>query len=95
MKMTIGQILLPFVVLAIGVSLVLAGTWGGWGIVWTAGGIFFITVGIGTTLLTLAWNLPGPLGAFLKRPLVSILILCAIGMTMCSTIGLGIYNIIK
>jgi hypothetical protein len=56
-----------------------------------AGG-FFIAVGVGTGVLALAWLLPGPMGALLRRPLVSLVILAAIILMMGITVFLGILN---
>jgi len=73
MKITPAHIILPIIAILVGMALIYAGLWGGWGIVWTASGSFFIAVGLGATLLTLAWTLPDPAGVFLRQPVISIL----------------------
>jgi hypothetical protein len=90
MKITLARILMMLLSIVVGVALVYAGLFAGWGLVWASGGIFFIAIGLGAGLLTLAWNLPGRVGAILRRPLVSILILGTILTLMALTVCLGI-----
>ena len=90
MKITSSHIVLPIVCILVGTVLVYLGLCMGWGLVWVAGGGFFIVVGIGAGLLTSAWTLPGRVGAFLRRPFVGILILIAVILMMVITVYIGI-----
>jgi hypothetical protein len=92
MKITPAHILMPILCMLVGIVLIYLGTSVGWGSVWAMAGGFFITVGIGAILLTLAWVLPGQLGALLRRPIVSVLILGAILVMMALTVWVGIAN---
>ena len=92
MKITPAHIILPIIAILVGMALIYAGLWGGWGIVWAAGGGFFIAVGLGAALLTLAWALPGSAGAFLRQPVISILILLIVLGMLCLTVSLGMLN---
>jgi hypothetical protein len=91
-RITPAHVLMPVLCLAVGMALVYVGLSGGWGLVWAAGGGFFITVGVGAGVLTLTWVLPGPAGAMLRRPIVSILILCAVVGMMALTVYIGIIS---
>ena len=91
MKITIGQVVLIVVVIMAGILLIFAGSKLGWGLTWILAGTFFITIGIAAILLTLAWVLPGPLGAFLRHPIVNVLILGAVVITMCATVIVGVF----
>ena len=90
MKITTTHILMMFLSIVVGVALIYAGLFAGWGLVWAPGGTFFVAIGVGAGLLTLAWKLSGRVGAILRRPLVSILILGTILMLMALTVYLGI-----
>ena len=90
MKITPTHILMMFLSIVVGVALIYAGLFAGWGLVWVSGGTFFIAIGVGAGLLTLSWKLSGRVGAILRRPLVSILILGTILMLMALTVYLGI-----
>ena len=92
MKITAVHILMPILCIVVGMVLVYVGLSRGWGLVWAVGGGFFVTVGVGAGLLTLAWMLPGRAGAILRRPIVSILILCAIVAMMALTVCTGIVS---
>lgn len=92
MRITPAHVLMPVLCLAVGIALVYVGLSGGWGLVWAVGGGFFITVGVGAGVLTLAWVLPGPAGAMLRRPIVSIVILCAVVGMMALTVYIGIIS---
>jgi hypothetical protein len=91
MKITIGQIALIAIAILAGSLLIFAGSKLAWGMVWILAGIFFITIGIAAGLLTLAWILPGPLGMFLRLPIVNVLILAAVVVTMLATVLVGIF----
>jgi hypothetical protein len=95
MKITPAHIILPIIAILVGMAIIYAGLWGGWGIVWAAGGGFFIVLGLGATLLTLAWALPDPAGAFLRQPMISILILLIVLSMLYLTVSLGILNQIR
>ena len=90
MKITPTHILMMFLSIVVGVALIYAGLFVGWGLVWALGGTFFIAIGMGAGLLTLAWNISGRVGAILRHPLVSILILGIILTLMALTVYLGI-----
>ncbi len=90
MQITPTHILMMVLSIVVGVALIYAGLFAGWGLVWASGGTFFIAIGVAAGLLTLAWNLPGRVGAILRRPLVSILILGIILTLMALTVYLGI-----
>jgi hypothetical protein len=90
MKITPTHVLMMILSIVVGVALVYAGLFAGWGLVWASGGTFFIAIGVGAGLLALAWNLPGRVGAILRRPLVSILILGTILTLMALTVYVGI-----
>lgn len=95
MKVTPAHILMPILCIMVGIALVCVGLFGGWGLVWAAGGGFFVTVGIGAGLLTLAWVLPGQAGTILRRPIVSILILGAVVAMMALTVCMGIVSRVR
>jgi hypothetical protein len=65
---------------------------GGWGPVWTASGALLVTVGLAAEVVALAWVAPGRLGDFLRRPVVSILIVAAVVVMMILTVWLGVLN---
>ncbi len=91
MKITIGQIALIVIAILAGSLLIFAGSKLAWGMVWILAGIFFITIGIAAGLLTLAWVLPGPLGIFLRLPVVNLLILVMVVITMLATVIVGVF----
>jgi hypothetical protein len=92
MKITPAHILMPILSLGVGIVLLYVGLFRAWGPVWAVAGGFFITVGLGAGVLTLAWVLPGPAGAILRRPIVSIVILCAVVGMMAMTVYVGIVS---
>jgi hypothetical protein len=91
-KITLVHVLMPILCLVVGAVLVYVGLFRAWGLVWAVAGGFFITVGLGAGVLTLAWVLPGPAGAILRRPIVSIVILCAVVAMMALTVYVGIVS---
>gem|GEM_PF-5798111 len=91
MKISIGQIALISIAILAGSLLVFAGSKLNWGMVWVLAGIFFITIGIAAGLLSLAWVLPGPLGMFLRLPVVNLLILILVLVTMLATVIVGVF----
>jgi hypothetical protein len=95
MKVTPAHILMPILCIMVGIALVCVGLFGGWGLVWAAGGGFFVTVGIGAGLLTLAWMLPGRAGIILQRPIVNVLILCAVVAMMALTVCVGMVSHVR
>lgn len=84
--------LLSLIAALTGIALVLLGTLGGWGLVWTLAGGFFMTVALGTVILTLAWSLEGRPGELLRHPAVSILIIAAVLAMLLLTVGAGIFQ---
>jgi len=91
MKITPTSIFLPILCLVVGAALVYAGLAAGWGLVWAMGGGFFITVGLAAIVLTLAWMLPGRLGATLRHPVVSVLIVAAVLLMLVLTVVVGLF----
>jgi len=91
MKITIGQIALIAIAILTGSMLIFAGSKLAWGMVWILAGIFFITIGVAAGLLTLAWILPGPVGMFLRLPVVNVLILVSVVVTMLATVVVGVF----
>jgi len=91
MKITVGQIALIAIAILAGSLLIFAGSKLAWGMVWILAGIFFITIGVAAGLLTLAWTLPGPVGMFLRLPVVNVLILVSVVVTMLATVVVGIF----
>ncbi len=91
MKITIGQIALIVIAILAGSLLIFAGSKLAWGMVWVMAGIFFITIGIAAGLLTLGWVLPGPVGMFLRLPIVNVLILVSVVVTMLATVIVGVF----
>jgi hypothetical protein len=89
MKITLTQIVLIIVVISTGSFLIFAGSQLGWGLTWSLAGAFFISIGFAAILLSLAWVLPGSVGAFLRHPVVNVLILAMIGILMCATVTAG------
>jgi hypothetical protein len=90
MKITRGHVLMPILCIVLGVVLIILGTSAGWGLVWAMGGGFFVVFGVGALVLVLAWVLPGRSGGFLRRPIVSILIVGAILIMMSLTVWVGL-----
>lgn len=73
----------------VGALLVFAGLNDG-GTVWISAGIFFMAIGAGTLLLTIAPALPGPLGSLLRARFTGILIAAIIVILLLATAILGI-----
>jgi hypothetical protein len=90
MKITREHVLMPILCIVLGVVLIVLGTSAGWGLVWAMGGGFFVVFGVGALVLMLAWVLPGRAGMFLRRPIVSILIVSAILTMMSLTVWVGL-----
>ena len=90
MRITPAHFLMPILCLGVGIALIYFGLFRAWGPVWAAAEGFFITVGLGAGVLTLAWVLPGPAGALLRRPIVSIVILGAVVGMMALTVYVGV-----
>jgi hypothetical protein len=91
MKITIGHIVMPMIAILSGLLLVYTGLKLHWGLAWTLAGVFFITIGIVANLLTLAWVLPGPLGAFLRHPIVNVIMLASVVITLCATVIAAVF----
>jgi hypothetical protein len=89
LKITRGHIAMSAFAIIVGGLLVYAGTAGDWGAVWVAAGAFFLAVGLGTVLISLAYVLPGPAGAILRSPAVSILVIAAVIIALLITVFLG------
>lgn len=92
MKTTPSHFLMPLLALGAGALLVYAGAGLGWGAVWVAGGGFFITVAFAAWLLTFAWVAPDPVGAFLRNPVVNILLVLAVLGMLVFTVVLGVFR---
>lgn len=89
MKITPAHIVMLIVCIVVGIALIYVGLFAGWGTVWAMGGGFFVIIGIGAALLTLAWAIPGRAGAVLRHPVVSILILGAVVTMMALAVYTG------
>jgi hypothetical protein len=63
-----------------------------WGVVWVAGGVFSVVLGLGALTLALAWASDGTLGTFLRSRPVSIAIVLAVLGSMCVTLYYGALN---
>ena len=65
-----------------------------WGLgaefVWVAAGGFFLSVGVGTYVLSAAWAAQGLLGKVLRSPVISLLVLLAVLGTLVWTVLLGV-----
>ncbi len=90
MKPRRGEILLPFVALAVGSALIYLGLGQGAGLAWAAGGAFFIVLGVSALLLSLASTAIGPAGTILRSKAVSILIILLLLILLVITVGLGV-----
>lgn len=93
MKTRRGEIILPFVVLAVGVALIYLGLGMKAGQAWAAGGIFFIILGLSALLLTVATNATGKMGQFLRSKFVSLLIFLALLVSLVATVLLGVLGL--
>jgi hypothetical protein len=51
--------------------------------VWSAGGLFFVVVGVSALVLTIAPAAPGRPGALLRSPGLSVLLLAAVAASLC------------
>ena len=91
MKITPARIILPVLCLVVGGVMIYAGLAAGWGLVWVLGGGFFIMVGLSAIVLTLAWRLPGRVGALLRHPIVSVLIVAAVLLMLVLTVAVGLF----
>jgi len=92
MKVTPAHYTMPLLPIGAGAVLVYLGLFADWGLVWAAAGGFFLTVGLGAYVFTLAWTLPGTPGVLLRHPLVSILVVMAVLLMLGLTVLLGIFN---
>jgi len=95
MKVTPAHIVMPLLIIAVGAFLVYASLWRGLDLVWAAGGLFFITLGLSAIVLTLAWVLPDPLRSILRHPVVSIILLLAVLGTMALVVVMGLSGQIR
>ena len=93
MKTRRGEIILPFVVLAVGAALIYLGLGVGAGLAWAAGGAFFIVLGVSALLLSLATTATGTLGSFLRSKAVSILIILGLLVLLVLTVVLGVLGL--
>jgi len=93
MKTRRGEIILPFVVLAVGAALIYLGLGMKAGQAWAAGGIFFIILGLSALLLTVATNATGKMGQFLRSKFVSLLIFLAMLVSLVVTVILGVLGL--
>ena len=93
MKSRLGEILLPFVALAVGAGLIYLGLGMKTGQAWAAGGIFFIILGLSALLLTIASNATGKMGQFLRSKFVSLLIFLAMLVSLVVTVILGVLGL--
>lgn len=92
MRVKARNFLVPVLPIVVGLLLMYVGLWGGWGAVWAAAGGYFVVLGLGAELLALSWVAPGRLGAILRHPVVSVLIVAAVLGMMILTVGLGILS---
>jgi hypothetical protein len=81
---------MPIVITLAGILLIFTGSKLGWGLTWVLAGVFFISIGVSAILISLAWIVPGPLGAILKHPVVSVLIIAEVLISMCATVVVGV-----
>lgn len=77
-KITTGQIVMPFVAMAVGAGLLYVGLGLGQGMVWVAAGWFFMVLGVVATLFNLAAVLPAPFGPLLRHPLLNFAMLVVV-----------------
>lgn len=90
MKTRRGEIMLPFVALAVGIALVYLGIGQGAGLAWASGGIFFIALGISAFTLSLANSNAGQANPFLQSKILSILIILVLMILLVVTVILGV-----
>ena len=89
MRSDLRYIAMSLLAAGTGAGLVYAGLNGG-GAVWVSAGVFFMAIGAGTLLLTIAPALPGPLGSLLRARFTGILIAAAVVILMLVTVLYGI-----
>ncbi len=90
MKPRRGEIMLPFVVLAVGIALVYLGIGQGAGLAWASGGIFFIALGISALVLSLANSAAGQANTFLHSKALSVMIILVLMILLVVTVILGV-----
>lgn len=90
MKITVSTVILPIIAILTGSLLIYTGHSQGWGLTWVLAGVFFISIGVAAILITLAWVTPGRVGAILKHPFVSVLILAEVLISMCATVVVAV-----
>ena len=93
MKVTPAHYVMPLLPISVGALLIDLGLFADWGLVWAAGGGFFLAVGFGAYVFTFAWVLPGKPGALLRHPLVSILVVLTVLFMLGLTVFLGIFRL--
>ncbi|HEX7568592.1 MAG TPA: hypothetical protein VF355_08510 [Anaerolineaceae bacterium] len=71
-----GQFILSIFATAIGILLIVIGQTQR--PIWTAGGGFFVTIGIASMLMTLGWVLPGWAGKILRHPIFNVVAVLAV-----------------
>jgi hypothetical protein len=83
------DLILPMAALCLGFFLIYSGLWGKLGKVWAAAGGLFITVSLGSIILTLAAS-DLPYGPALRSPVIRIVILAVVFIFLGLTILLGL-----
>ena len=92
MKVRAGDIILSLIALYLGIFLIYAGGWGGWGLLYAAVGALFTVIGASSALLSLS-NLNLPFSSFLKRGGVRVTILVVVFALLALTFLLAISGI--
>ncbi len=90
MKISLGHIIMPFAAAGVGLALIYAGSGLGWGLAWSLAGGFFITLAVAAVLFSLGWVAPGPLGSFLRHPVVNMVIILAVLGMLAATVIAGV-----
>ncbi len=85
------KLTLSVVAVAVGLGLVLFGWFVTRQLVWSAAGLFFAAIGVAAFTLTFAPKAPGRWGAFLRSPGVSVLLLAAVGASLCYTLMVAVF----
>jgi hypothetical protein len=85
------KLALAAVTAVVGVGLVLFSVFVTHQTLWLAAGIFFGVVGLAAGALTFAPTAPGPVGVFLRSPGVSVLLLTAVGASLCYTLLAAVF----
>jgi hypothetical protein len=92
MKVRAGDIILSLIALYLGIFLIYAGGWGGWGLIYAAVGALFTVIGTSSALLSLG-NLNLPFSAFLRRGAVRVMILAVVFALLALTFLLAISGV--